>query len=236
MDLSYDWIAGLATLLLIIATVVIGQRIVFSIPAIARTRELNNAQNKDKWRNKAGKYHHRVKSSQKIGLGVNLVFYIGIMPFLVTLEAQPMYKVVLDVFLIMMIYDFLYYLMHRFLFHGQGKMRQVHAVHHQARQPTYIDAHYVHPLETFMGLGLFFLTIALLAALLGTFQIVTIVALYILYVQLNQINHTKVDLPYFPYRLLTWITVKHHKHHENMHMGNYSTITLLWDKLFGTYE
>jgi sterol desaturase/sphingolipid hydroxylase (fatty acid hydroxylase superfamily) len=112
----------------------------------------------------------------------------------------------------------------------------VHAVHHQARNPTYIDAHYVHPMETFIGLGLFFLCIALLAVLLGPFHVVTVVLTYVLYTQLNIINHTLVELPYFPFRTLTWITAKHHVHHENMHKGNYATITLFYDRLFGTLD
>lgn len=238
MDLSYDWIAGLATLLLIIATVVIGQRIVFSIPAIARTRELNNAQNKDKWRNKAGKYHHRVKSSQKIGLGVNLVFYIGIMPFLVTLEAQPMYKVVLDVFLIMMIYDFLYYLMHRFLFHGQGYFRRVHAVHHQARSRiSSIDSHLLHPVEIVMGIALFYLVTVSMALAMGEpFHVATIVLANVIYTQLNQINHCRIDLHTFPWKTLNWIAIRHDAHHIDMHKGNYATITLFYDWMFRTLE
>ena len=40
----------------------------------------------------------------------------------------------------------------------------------------------------------------------------------------------------FPYRILTWISTKHAVHHENMRKGNYATITLLYDKLFGTLE
>ena len=53
-----------------------------------------------------------------------------------------------------MLFDFLYYLTHRFLFHGKA-LRRVHALHHRALEPTYIDALYVHPLETFIGLVLF---------------------------------------------------------------------------------
>ena len=101
MNLLYDWQAALITVALLIAIVVIGQFLLFRIPAIARTRETNNAMNKDKWQNNAKKYHHRVKSSQKIGLMVNLVFYLAIMPFLVTLEPKPLSRIALDLFLIL---------------------------------------------------------------------------------------------------------------------------------------
>jgi sterol desaturase/sphingolipid hydroxylase (fatty acid hydroxylase superfamily) len=115
-------------------------------------------------------------------------------------------------------------------------MRQVHALHHQARTPTYLDAHYVHPLETFVGLALYFGSIAVLAPLLGPYHVVTVILTFVIFTQINIINHTHVDLDYFPFKTLTWITRKHHVHHENMHMGNYATITLFYDKIFGTLD
>jgi sterol desaturase/sphingolipid hydroxylase (fatty acid hydroxylase superfamily) len=41
-------------------------------------------------------------------------------------------SVLLDAFLVLMIYDFFYYVTHRFLFHGKGHFRGVYAVHHHA--------------------------------------------------------------------------------------------------------
>lgn len=238
MELTYNWMAGLSTLILVIAVVVVGQYLVFRIPAIARTRELNNARNRDKWHNKAQKYHQRVKTSQKVGLAVNIVFYIGIMPFLVTLDAQPLYRIALDVFLIMMVYDFFYYLMHRFLFHGQGYFRRVHAVHHQARsRVSSIDSHLLHPMEILMGIALFYLVTVAMALISGEpFNFLTIVVANVIYTQLNQINHCRIDLHSFPWRTLNWIAIRHDAHHLDMHKGNYATITLLYDWLFGTLE
>ena len=231
---NYNLLGSLLSLVGIIIVTKLGKYLIFRVPALAETKQLNRGQ--DKVKLAKDKYPPVIKANQKVGLYCNITFFLLVLPFCVTLAIPPWWQLLLDIVLVLMVYDFFYYLMHRFLFHGQGKLRQVHAVHHQARSPTYIDAHYVHPTETFMGLSLFFLTIAVMAAVLGPFHVITMVLLYVLYVQLNQINHTKVDLPYFPFRLLTWITVKHHKHHENMHMGNYATITLLYDKLFGTYE
>ncbi len=235
---NYNWMAGLLTFALIVGIVILGQFIVFRIPAIAETREVNRALNKDKWRNKAEKYHDTVHSSRKIGLQVNLVFFIVVMPFLVTLEAQPPYRIALDLFLIMMIYDFFYYLMHRFLFHGQGYFRRIHAVHHQARSRiSSLDSHLVHPMETFLGIALFYVVTVLLALIVGApFHVATIVLANVVYTQLNQINHCRIDLDSFPWRTLNWIAIRHDAHHINMHKGNYATITLLYDKLFGTLE
>ena len=231
---NYNILGSVLSLAGIVVVTKLGKFLLFKVPALAETKQLNREQ--DKLKLARDKYPPMVKASQKIGLYCNITFFLLVLPFCVTLAAPVWWQVLLDIVLVLMFYDFFYYLMHRFWFHGQGRMRQVHAVHHQARSPTYIDAHYVHPTETFLGLSLFFLSIAAMATVLGPFHVITIVLLYVLYVQLNQINHTKIDLPYFPYRLLTWITVKHHKHHENMHKGNYATITLLYDKMFGTYE
>lgn len=238
MELTYNWLAGLITFALIVSISMIGQQIVFRIPAIARTREQNAAQNKDKWRNKAKKYHHRVKASQKIGLGFTLAFYILVQPFIVTTATQPVWKILLDVFIILMVYDFFYYLTHRFLFHGQGYFRKVHAVHHQARsRVSSIDSHLLHPWEIFIGIALFYAVTTSYALIQGhPFHFSTIVLTSVVYTQLNQINHCHIDLDTAPWRTLNWIAMKHDAHHLDMHKGNYATITLLYDWLFGTLE
>ena len=238
MELTYNWMAGLITVALIIAITMIGQKLAFSIPAIAKTRELNNAQNKSKWRDKGHKYQHRVKSSQKIGMSFTLAFYILVQPFIVTMDAQPVWKVLLDIFLILMIYDFFYYLTHRFLFHGQGYFRRVHAVHHQARsRVSSIDSHLLHPWEIFIGIALFYVVTTVYALVQGQpFHFSTIVLTSIIYTQLNQINHCRIDLHSSPWKTLNWIAMKHDAHHIDMHKGNYATITLLYDWLFGTLE
>ena len=238
MDITYNWMAGLVTVAGTIAIIALGQLLVFRIPAIAQARELNNQQNKEKWRSKAKKYHQRVKASQKLGLGVNVLFYILVMPFLVTLESQSIFKVALDVFMIMMIYDFFYYLMHRFLFHGQSYLRQVHAVHHQARsRVSSIDSHLLHPVELIMGIALFYIVTTAIALLSGqAFQASTIIIATVIYTQLNQINHCRIDLHSFPWKTLNWIAIRHDAHHLDMHKGNFATITLLYDLMFGTLE
>jgi len=232
--MAYDWQAGLVLFALVVGLTKLGKYIVFRVPALAGERQKNREQDRHKL--KSDKYPPVVKATQRVGLYSNLLFFFGYAPFFVTLAPQPWWRAPLDIIVILMVYDFFYYLMHRFLFHGQGYFRRVHAVHHQARSPTYIDAHYVHPLETFMGLNLFLIMIPALALVSGALHVVTVAICYLIYVQLNQINHCRIELPYSPFRTLTWISAKHAVHHENMHMGNYATITLLYDKLFGTLD
>lgn len=230
----YNWQAALLTLAAVIVLTKLGKYLAFSNTDLAEMRRVNLERDKPKYRQ--DKYPPIVKGTQRVGLYCNLTFFFVLLPFCVTLQPMPWYTVLLDLFVVLMVYDFFYYLCHRFWFHGNGWMRKIHAVHHQARSPTYIDSMYVHPFETFIGLALFIGTVFGIGLLSGSLHVVTVTLAYVIFTQLNTINHTFVDLPKFPFRTLSWITAKHHKHHENMHMGNYATITLLYDKLFGTFE
>ena len=238
MELHYNWLAALVTVGLIIGLTFIGRKIAFSIPAIAKTRDMDVDQNKQKWRNKADKYQLRVPISQKIGLGFNLAFFVLVLPFIVSLDAQPVWRILLDVFLVLMIYDFFYYLTHRFLFHGQGYLRRVHAVHHQARsRVSSIDSYLLHPWEIFIGIALFYVVTTSYAIAAGQpFQVATLVITSVIYTQINQINHCRIDIDKPQWKVLNWIAIKHDAHHLDMHKGNYATITLLYDWLFGTLE
>lgn len=231
---NYNIVASLLALAGIVAFTMVGKRLLFKVPALSEMRALNKAKDKPKWA--LEKYPPVVRGTQKVGMYLNLTFFLVLLPFCITLEAQSVWNVLLDIFVILMFYDFFYYLAHRFWFHGQGPMRKIHAVHHQARNPTYLDAHYVHPLETFVGLGMFLASIVVLSALMGPFQIATIVVTYLIFTNINIINHVFLDLPYSPYKTVNWIVAKHHVHHENMHKGNYATITLFYDKIFGTLD
>ena len=180
------------------------------------------------------KYPPVIKSTRMIGLYTNLVFFALVVPFIVTVDNTPLWEVLLDLVAILMVYDFFYYLTHRFLFHGQGYFRQVHALHHQARTPTQIDAFYVHPLETFIGIALFMGSAALLGLVLGPFHVATLAVAILVFSNLNVINHCHIRMDSFPGKTLSWISVKHANHHKDMQQGNYATITLLYDKLFRT--
>lgn len=232
--MNYDWQAGLALLVLVIALTKLAKFIVFKVPVLEGERQKNREVDRTKL--KQDKYKPVMAKNQKVGLYSNVFYFLVLAPFFVTLAPQPWWRAPVDIFLMLMVYDFFYYLMHRFLFHGQGYFRKVHALHHQARSPTYIDSHYVHHMETFMGLNLFLLMTPALALMMGNLHVVSVAICYVIYVQINQINHCKVNLPNFPYRTLTWISAKHAVHHENMHKGNYATITLLYDKLFRTLD
>ena len=238
MDMNYDWLAALVTVASVFAIVGIGRLLVFRIPAIAETRKKDAEENKRKWNGRADKHKARVPVSQKIGMGFNVFFFIAVLPFIVTLDAQPIWKIALDVFLILMIYDFFYYMTHRFVFHGKGYFRRVHAVHHQARtRVSSIDSLLLHPMEIFIGIALFYVVTVVLSFVFGgPYNIATIIITTVIYTQINQINHCRIDLKGFPWKTLNWVAIKHDAHHIDMHKGNFATITLLFDVLFGSFE
>lgn len=230
----YHWESALLVLAGVIVATKLGHMLAFRSPALQRMRDINKEEDSKKISKE--KYPPVMRASRNVGLLTNIVFLVLILPFCVTLRLDSFWWILLDSIIILMVYDFFYYLCHRFWFHGNGWMRKIHAVHHQARHPTFIDAYYVHPVETFVGVALFLGSLALLAAVLGPFHVITVIITSVVFTQLNIINHTYVDLPYRPFRTLSWITAKHRVHHENMHKGNYATITLLYDKLFGTLD
>ena len=238
----YDWKAGIALIVMVVALGKFGRWLVFKVPAFQGVREQNRAL--DKERLGRDKYPPMIKRSIRAGMWTNLAFFFVMAPLVVSFEPRPLWRGLFDIVLILMVYDFFYYLTHRFLFHAAHDsrfasmryFRRVHAVHHQARDPSHIDAFYVHPVETTIGQALFHLTVLCLGLALGDFNVVSVAIASVIYIQLNTFNHVKFELPGRAYKLLNWISYKHHVHHIDMQKGNYATITLLYDRLFGTLD
>ncbi len=182
------------------------------------------------------RFREAVKVNNRAGLITNVIFFLAVLPFCVSLESRPLWRHAVDIVVVLLVFDFFYYLTHRFLFHGK-LLRKVHSLHHQARTPTHIDALYVHPLETTIGLFLFLGSIPLVAALTGSPLHAGSMALATLvFTEINRINHTFVNLPYFPFKPLDYITSIHAAHHVDMNQGNYATLTMIYDWMFGTLE
>ena len=232
--MSYDWQAALAFVGMLIALTIIGRFLVFKIPALRRTRDLNREADRVKLGRK--QFREAVKQNSRCGMIVNLVFYVTVLPLFVSIDSRPLWRHGVDIVAVLMVFDFFYYLTHRFLFHGKI-LRKVHSLHHQVHDPTYIDALYVHPLETGIGLVLFLGSIPLVASLGGgTLNAFSVAVATLVFTQVNTINHTFVHLPYFPFRTLDKVTSLHAAHHADMNRGNFATLTMLYDWLFGTLE
>jgi sterol desaturase/sphingolipid hydroxylase (fatty acid hydroxylase superfamily) len=232
--MSYEWQAALVFVAVLAGLTIGGRALVFRVPALRRMRELNREADRRKLSRRS--FREAVRRNNRAGLLTNLVFYVAVLPWCVDLEARPLWRHAIDVVAVLFLFDFLYYLTHRFLFHGPA-LRRIHALHHRAHHPTYIDALYVHPLETIIGLLLFLGSIPLVAASAGApLHAVSMAVATLVFTQCNTLNHTFVDLPRFPFKTIDRITKVHAAHHVDMNRGNYATLTMLFDRLFGTLE
>ncbi len=128
---------------------------------------------------------------------------------------------------LLLVYDFAYYLLHRFPFHEWKVLKRVHAVHHKAKHPIAIDSLYLHPVENLLGLAL--LTACTLAV--GPVHVYSYALAFFVYSQLNIAVHCGLDLP-----ILGAMSRKHDKHHASMRAGNFASLTPLPDLVFGTLE
>lgn len=146
-------------------------------------------------------------------------------------SATP-FDVFADVVGALLLYDFLYYFMHRFVFHEWKAMRSVHTVHHTNKFPTAFESLYMHPLENFMGLGL----LLVCTAIIGPVSVPAFGLIFGVYSLLNLVIHSGLDFNRPGLRFFGLMARKHARHHASMRAGNYASITPLPDLLFDTYE
>lgn len=235
---NYHLGLSLATLAGILAVEFIAKRLVLLVPAF-RTE---HGRNVDAFKAKMEKpnYAQNQRWNRKWGLIFLAIIFGAIMPFCVTLDGQAWWKYPLDVFVILMVYDFFYYLTHKYLFHDNGflggPLVWVHAVHHRQHNPCRMDSSYIHPIEVAIGLGLYVAMIALLSVFMGKFHVGTIIFTWLAFQQINLHNHDLWESNRFPFRYLNYAAQMHHNHHARFTGGNYATITLLYDWMFGTLD
>lgn len=240
--MTYNWIAALLFVGTLIASTLAVRALAWRVTEFSELRSQNTEADKKKM--SRSYFRDAVKRNNKSGMWTNIGFYLTILPFTVGFGPRPLWQHLLEIVAVLLIFDFMYYLTHRFIFHGD-LLRKVHALHHQARTPTYIDALYVHPLETFIGLSLFLLSIPIVSIIAGQPMNPFSAAIATLaFTQLNTVNHAWTNLegetpagalaPLF--RAVDYITGVHASHHIDMSHGNYATLTMMYDKAFGTFE
>ncbi len=235
---GYHWQLSLAAAIGIAALTFIAGRLALLVPAFRAERARNVAARDAKM----AKPHYAANQAwnRKWGPVFMVVIFAGILPFCLTLEPQPWWQIPRDVVVILLFYDFFYYLVHRFLFHDGGFMggplMWVHAVHHRQHNPCRQDSSYIHPIEVALGLGLYAASILVLSRLMGPFHVATIVITWVAFSQINLHNHDLWETDRFPFRYLNTMAQMHHNHHAKFTGGNFATITLLYDWMFGTLD
>lgn len=176
------------------------------------------------------------KMNRRWGGAFFVVIFTAIIPFVISFESMPWWQFFIDSFVILMVYDFIYYITHRFLFHDGGPLVWMHAVHHQMRNPCRMDASYIHPLEVAIGLGEYMGTVVLLSFFMGDFHLYTLLFTWMVFSEVNQHNHDRQESDKFPFKYLKYAADMHHVHHSRFTSGNYATISLLYDWMFGTLD
>jgi len=235
---AYNWQLSLYAALGIMAVSLIGKTLAMLVPQFREAAAANKAAYAEKMQKPA--YAENQRWNRKWGLFFWVAIFAGVLPFCLTLEPQPWWQIPLDCFVILMVYDFFYYLVHRFLFHDGGFMGGpliwVHAVHHRQHNPCRNDSSYIHPLEVAAGLGLYTACIFFLSLVMGPFHVATIVVTWVAFSQINLHNHDLWSVDRFPFKYLNTMSVMHHNHHARFTGGNYATISLLYDWMFGTLD
>lgn len=164
-------------------------------------------------------------------LSLLAVFGMTFAIFRYTFHENPVtvWRVVFEIFAILLVYDFAYYWLHR-LMHTKKGMRWVHGTHHEVHNPTAMESFYLTPAELFAGLAL------LLACtwLVGPVSIYSFAAVFFFHSTLNITVHSGL----LSKRLLLWpidhLTYKHYVHHAGNYDNNFASLTPFWDLLFGT--
>lgn len=131
----------------------------------------------------------------------------------------------------LLLYDFLYYVMHRAL-HRPRLMRWIHGVHHRVRHPTAMEALYMHPAENVAGLSLLFASIGIV----GPVSPASFLTIAFAHSFVNIVTHTNLVLPHPAFRLTNHWAVRHDHHHYRHLNANYASIFPFWDLMFGTYR
>jgi sterol desaturase/sphingolipid hydroxylase (fatty acid hydroxylase superfamily) len=235
---GYRWDLSLLTLVLIFALPFVLGRVLRLVPTIGRETTRNSEAYRAKMQ-KPAYAENQAWNRRWAGLFIAIIFGL-VIPFTLTVEPQPWWRLLVDTVVILMVYDLVYYVTHRYLFHAggpfDGPLMWMHAVHHRQHNPCKMDSSYIHPLEVAIGLGLYVATIFFLSLLLGRFHVATIVITWIAFSGINLHNHNLWESDRFPFRYLNYAAQMHHNHHARFTGGNYATITLLYDWMFGTLD
>ncbi|MFC3172747.1 sterol desaturase family protein [Novosphingobium bradum] len=238
LHVHYQWQLSLIVFATMMAINIFGKHVANLVPAFRAAGELNMAD----YRRKLAKpsYAANLKRSRKWGLIYNVITFLVVIPFCVGLAPTPWWKMLVDVVIILMVYDFFYYMCHRFLFHDEGflggPLLAVHAVHHRQHNPCRNDSAFLNPLETAIGIGLYVGSLALLSVFMGPFHLVTVLITFFAFQQINLHNHDLWEEDRFPFRYLNYAAKMHHNHHAVFTGGNFGTISLFYDWLFGTMD
>lgn len=178
----------------------------------------------------------KLKKALNIGLNglLSMVFFAAVLYHFgdYLIDDEPVNGVTIfgEVLASLLLYDFMYYFLHRGMHHPKY-MKYVHGVHHYVRFPTSTESIYLHPVENLSGLGL--LCIAM--AIIGPISATSFLMVFFAHSVVNILVHSNLNLPHPAFKLLNFWAIKHDLHHGKHLNRNYASIFPFWDHMFGTY-
>ena len=140
------------------------------------------------------------------------------------------FKISLQLFLILIFDDTFFYFLHRSMHENKYIYSKIHKIHHRANSPIPIDYIYVHPLEWMSGfIGPFIGILCMGGVSIYTFW------LYLFIRNFHELGiHSGIKTSYFLSFIPFYGTNEHHDIHHAKRDGNYSSTFLLWDYIFKT--
>lgn len=174
-------------------------------------------------------YRWTVATTGLLSMSSTVVLIYGLAPWTMHTDPTPAWLIAIQGVGVLLVYDFAYYFLHRLL-HVKKLMPFVHEVHHKVRVPSALESLYLSPIEMLAGLLLLMATIAAL----GPIHWIAFVGVFFVYSTLHIVIHSGMSFPHPVFRVLNYLTLKHHKHHLNKHGHNFASVTPLPDLIFGT--
>ena len=180
------------------------------------------------------RFRTRAAVNSTFSISTAYILTYALYPYIYTEEAVSVARIVGESVAILLLYDFFYYLLHRYPFHRWKLLRRVHAVHHVVKAPCAVDSLNLHPLEAFLGMALLWACTAMVALIAVPVSIYAFALAFTVYSLLNITIHSGLELQPIPFALINYLTERHQKHHRGMTAKNYASVTPIFDVLFGT--
>lgn len=139
---------------------------------------------------------------------------------------------ILQLGILVLIVDLIWYICHR-AFHTIPFLWKLHALHHSSDQLHVLNNARVHPLEVFV----FFLPIMLVVLFIDV-PIGLLNWYFAFQLTVGLLTHSNVAVKSGWLSLIINTPELHHWHHSKIrkeHDNNYSSVSIFWDHIFGTY-
>ena len=216
----------------IIVVMMLNGLVLGALSLLSRSALMRRHHTRKDWPRKVPETEHARNRTINSVVSTAMVFGVcfGLHAQLFIESQQPWFTILLQTTLILALYDLGYYFLHRYVFHEWSVGRKWHGVHHRIRSPYVNDSLFIHPIETILGLALFFLCVLTV----GPVSVYAFGFAFFVYSAWNLFIHSAFDLPFFPFKTMSSLVTHHDLHHRSMKAGYYASLTPIYDILFGT--